>query len=211
LGLFKNLQRKFENMVRKPEGFLGKIMIRIMNSGDHAALSEWGFSHLTIHENAACLDLGCGGGANVERLLKYTGGHVTGLDYSELSVSETRKRNKAEIEKGRCSVVRGNVACLPFEDETFDVITAFETIYFWPGLESCFAGVYRCLKKGGVFMIVNECAGHKEENLKYQSMIDGMVIYTSGQIKDALISAGFKDIYVDEIIEKDHICVLAYK
>ena len=37
--------KKILNQTRKPEGFLGKIMVNNMNSG-HAALSDWGMSHL---------------------------------------------------------------------------------------------------------------------------------------------------------------------
>ena len=41
----------------------------------------------------------------------------------------------------------------------YELATAFETIYFWPGLEKCFAEVARILKPGGIFMIVNESDG----------------------------------------------------
>ena len=36
MGLFK----KFVNQTRKPEGFLGKMMVRSMNSG-HAKVADW--------------------------------------------------------------------------------------------------------------------------------------------------------------------------
>jgi alcohol dehydrogenase class IV len=39
------LLRKFFNQTRKPEGFLGKLMLSGMNSG-HAKLADWGFAHL---------------------------------------------------------------------------------------------------------------------------------------------------------------------
>ena len=35
----------------------------------------------------------------------------------------------------------------------YDLVTAFETIYFWPGLEKSFSEVCRVLKKGGTFAI----------------------------------------------------------
>ena len=35
---------------------------------------------------------------------------------------------------------------LPFGNETFDIITAFETIYFWPDINEAFKQVYRALK-----------------------------------------------------------------
>ena len=41
----------------------------------------------------------------------------------------------------------------------FDLATAFETAYFWPGLEKCFGEVCRVLRPGGVFMICIESDG----------------------------------------------------
>ena len=65
----------------KPKGIGGRIMVGMMNTG-HSAMAEWGFKHLKIAENDICLDIGCGGGANVKRLLnKATNGKVTGIDY----------------------------------------------------------------------------------------------------------------------------------
>ena len=106
------------------------------------------------------MDAGCGGGANVAVWLKQCPkGRVTGMDYSEISVAETRKINDAAIKAGQCDVVQGNAAAMPFQAETFDVVSAFETVYFWPGLEACFAEVNRVMKRGGTFMICNECDG----------------------------------------------------
>ena len=42
MGLFND----FINQTRKPEGFLGKMMVNGMNGG-HAKLADWGMSHLT--------------------------------------------------------------------------------------------------------------------------------------------------------------------
>ena len=39
------------------------------------------------------------------------------------------------------------------------MVTAFETVYFWPELAQNFREVYRVLKPGGVFFICNEANG----------------------------------------------------
>ena len=136
------MYKKFVNQTRKPEGFLGKMMVSGMNSG-HAKLADWGMTHLKgiTAENIA--ELGCGGGRNTAELLKrYPQANVTALDYSALSVEKTKAYNKDTIAAGRCAVIQGNVAELPFKDGTFDLATAFETVYFWPGLTALlFRGV----------------------------------------------------------------------
>lgn len=75
-----NLMSKFFNNTRKPEGFLGKMMVNGMNGGGHAALAEWGLSFVIISKNDSVLDCGCGGGANVKRLLAKCD-NAYGIDY----------------------------------------------------------------------------------------------------------------------------------
>ena len=36
----------FLQNTRRPEGLGGRLMVSMMNRGTHAALSEWGLSHL---------------------------------------------------------------------------------------------------------------------------------------------------------------------
>ena len=204
------LYRRFKNMAAKPVGILGKIMVKKLNGERHAVLADWGFSHLKVPENADCLDCGCGGGANVKRLLGITKGRVYGADFSKVAVAETKKINKNDVRSGRCRVFLADVKKLPFEDGSFDIVTAFETIYYWQ-LEDSFKEVFRVLKKGGVFMITNEAAGRIPENFEWEKQIPGLKIHTGEEIRTALESAGFSEISIDEIIEKDYICVVAKK
>ena len=140
----------FEN-TRKPVGLGGKIMVAMMNFG-HSAMAEWGLRFLQPAPDAMVLDCGCGGGANIKTLLKLCpNGKVQGIDYSSVSVEKARKVNARAIAAGRCTVQQASVAELPFEAEQFDVVTAFETVYFWPELAQNFREVYRVLKPGGIF------------------------------------------------------------
>ena len=54
-----------------------------------------------------------------------------------MAIEKTRQLTHKAIEEGRCYVVQGDVSGIPFEDNKFDLVTAFETVYFWPGLEDC--------------------------------------------------------------------------
>jgi len=207
MGLFK----KFVNQTRKPEGFLGKMMVNGMNGG-HAKLADWGMTHLDGIAPADIAELGCGGGRNTKELLKrYPKAKITALDYSPVSVEKAKTLNKDMIAAGRCAVICGNVAELPFEEGAFDLATAFETVYFWPGLEHCFAQVYRILKPGGAFMICNESDGTDETSKKYEKIIDGMKCYTDEEISAALTAAGFSDIRSDHYNGKPWITVIARK
>jgi ubiquinone/menaquinone biosynthesis C-methylase UbiE len=175
------LSKIFSN-TRKPEGFFGRMMVNGMNGGSHARLAEWGMSYVDIANDWDILDVGCGGGANVARLLKRCPqGTETGIDYSPVSVKKSCEVNADAIASGRCKVVKGSAAQLPFNENSFDLVTAFETVYFWPEIEKCFAGVRRTLKDGGLILIVNEDDGLTGNNEKWEKMIEGMHTYTPNE------------------------------
>jgi ubiquinone/menaquinone biosynthesis C-methylase UbiE len=207
MGLYK----KFVSQTRKPEGTMGKMMVNGMNSG-HAKMADWGMSHLPEINPSKILEVGCGGGRNAGELAKkYPSAKVTAIDYSEVSVAKATEYNKEMISVGRISVKKGDVSNLSLPVDTYDLATAFETIYFWPGLEKCFAEVCRVLKTGGVFMIVNESDGTDETSLKYEKIIDGMTCYTIEQIEAALKAGGFSSVTSDHFNGKPWITVIAVK
>lgn len=205
------LYRKFVNQTRKPEGALGKMMVNGMNSG-HAKMADWGMSHLPVMSPLQIAELGCGGGRNAGEISKrYPLAKVIAVDYSEVSVAKAKEYNKEKIDAGKMIVQQGDVSNLKLPEESFDLATAFETVYFWPGLENCFAEVYKILKPGAVFMIVNESDGTDDASLKFEKIIDGMRCYTVEQITSALKTAGFTEVTSDHYDGKPWITVIARK
>lgn len=93
----------FEN-TRKPTGLGGKLMVSMMNLG-HSALANWGLRFLDLPKDAKILDCGCGGGANIKKMLKKCPqGIVKGVDYSPVSVEKAKKVNEQAIARDRCVV-----------------------------------------------------------------------------------------------------------
>ena len=197
---------------RKPIGFWGRVMVNGMNGGGHAKLAEWGLTDVVVAEDAKVLDVGCGGGANIARLLcRASKGTVMGIDYSPVSVKKSRKVNAKAIASGRCQVLEGSADALPFAERSFDLVTAFETVYFWPELEKCFAGIHRVLKDGGRFVIVNEDDGLSGNNEKWEKMIEGMHTYTPDELRTHLTAAGFHEITVRSDKQRHWLCVSVMK
>ena len=198
----------FEN-TRKPVGLGGKIMVAMMNVG-HSAVARWGLQFLNAAPDAKVLDCGCGGGANMKRLLKKCPqGVVKGIDYSPVSVEKSKKVNEAAITEGRCAVLQGSVADMMFADNWFDAVTAFETVYFWPDLLQCFREVYRALKPGGTFLICNESNGDTDKDERWTKLIGGMTIYKDTQLKAYLEQAGFHEVQIHK--KKSWLCITARK
>ena len=205
------LSKIFGN-TRKPEGFFGRLMVSGMNGGSHAAMAMWGLEKTDIPQTGEILDIGCGGGANIARLLaRSKAAKVTGVDYSPVSVAKTTKVNADAIAKGRCEVREANVAALPFKDSQFTLVTAFETVYFWPDIEKSFAGVRRILSDGGTFLIVNEDDGLSGNNGKWEKIIDGMHTYTPDELKTHLTIAGFKQVEIHRDKKSHWLAVTAVK
>ena len=205
------LSKIFSN-TRKPEGFWGRMMVAGMNGGSHATMASWGLDLAKVPADGEILDIGCGGGANLARMMdRSLRAKVTGVDYSKVSVDKSRKVNADAIAKGRCKVLEASVASLPFKDGTFVMATAFETVYFWPDIVSSFAEVQRVLVPGGKFLIVNEDDGLSGNNEKWEKMIEGMYTYTPYELNTHLSAAGFRDITVHRNESKHWLCVTAVK
>lgn len=171
-----------------------------------------GPSHLPETGPTEIAELGCGGGRNIRALLrKYPAATVTALDYSEISVEKAKSVNRKGLQASRCRIIQGDVSCLPFEDGAFDLVTAFETVYFWPGPTESFREVYRTLRPGGIFLIVNESDGEDPHASKWLSVIDGMRIFDGDQLARFLTEAGFSEIIINRNAKKHWLCVLAMR
>ena len=184
-----------------PKGFLGSLMLSGMNMG-HTPMAKWGFRQFSVPDDAEVLDIGCGGGLNIKRLLKKAKkGHVYGVDISPVSVSKSKATNKKEIGK-RCEVYQGSAEKLPFKDNSLDLVTAFETVYFWKNIEDCFREVRRVLRSGGTFAVINDPG---DPGKHWEKIIPGMVSYRPEEIKALMEKAGFGNIKVST--EKNMFCV----
>ena len=157
----------------KPHGEEGIQTIENMNV-NHKEISEFAFECVTFNENAKIIDIGCGGGVNIEKFLKLTSGNVDGLDYSEVSVSESIKRNSESVENGRCNVIQADVSNMPIKNESYDLVSAFETIYFWPNITETFKEVFRIIKPHGQFMIAQGTDGNHPDDEKWLATVEGI-------------------------------------
>lgn len=179
----------FENFIKPKDNFGGRFMLRSMNKG-HEKLARWGRSYLNIDKNYTVLDLGCGGGRNIEYFLTKAD-KVYGLDHSETSVKMASEINKKAIDTGRCQILLGDVKTLPLEDQSIDIVTAFETIYFWNDIEECFREIYRVLKNGGQFLICNEVSSKERRDVKKLLKMINFEIYKPNDLTKMLRELGF--------------------
>lgn len=190
----------------KPHGEEGLETIENMNE-NHREISEFAFECIDVNGDERILDIGCGGGINIEKFLKLTSNNVDGLDYSEVSVASSIERNKDAIDNGRCTVLQADVQDMPIDDESYDLATAFETIYFWPEIQETFKEVSRVIKPDGRFMIAQGTDGNHPDDEKWLATVEGMSVYTAPELERYLLDAGFKSVE-SYVKENDYILVV---
>jgi ubiquinone/menaquinone biosynthesis C-methylase UbiE len=200
----------FEN-ARKPAGAGGSFFVFMMNIF-HTSISNWGLRNLTIMPTDIILDIGCGGGKNIARMLKRaSSGKVCGLDYSAVSVAKSGNLNRSAVREGCTDIRQGSVSQNPWSDDTFDIVTAFETVYFWPDFLNDLRECLRVLKPGGRLFICNELNPPDNSGTPYQYWIKSLNLktYTESELRKLLAEAGFSNIACVTKGQKG-ICVTAY-
>ncbi len=204
--------RKYYARGRSPHGFWGKQALKSMNSAKHAALPEWVFAEIQVPKEARILDVGCGGGANIDRMLKlFPDCKVTGLDNSEFSLEFAKDFNYHAFVDKRCLFVGGNAVQMPLAKDRYDLVTAFETVYYWPSLLSGASELCRVLKPGGTCVIANELDGLEQSDKELEKRTGTMRVYTLDEIKVYMAEAGFINIESRHDEQRRFICVTGQK
>ena len=93
----------------------------------------------------------------------------------------------ADVLDKQVFVTLGSAEKLPYEDGKFNIVTAVETVYFWPNLPNCLQEVRRVLKSGGKFAILVEVV---DSDSKWTNVVEGMTAYSPDELKTMLDDAG---------------------
>lgn len=195
-----------------PKGVEGREALESMNS-HHKELSEWAMTLLPPMEPDNILDVGCGGGMQLTMLgSKFPDAHLTGVDFSEDAVAFALETNKAKVEVGTCNVEQAPAEELPYPDVTFDLVSAFETYFFWSDLNMAFSEIHRVLKPAGTLMVVSEQYPDPKFERRNNEACKrtGMKLVYNDELLSILEYAGFKAEYIT-LPEKNWVCFIAKK
>ena len=198
---------------RKPTWWPGLEFAHLMNSS-HAGVTTWGLQHVQFEQHFTILDVGCGGGRTLQRLLALSpAGKVYGLEHADASVAVATKANASSIAAGSVEVRRGSVSNLPFAAHTFDVVTAVETHYYWPDLVRDLEEVRRVLKPGGRVAIIAESYRGKRLYVadRFAMRLLGGTLLTAREHREALIAAGYAEVEIFEDSRRGWLCAVGTK
>ena len=118
---------------KNPSGFLGKRMMKLWNR-TYLPMFVWAIRYLDRTSYPAILDVGVGNGRSTI-LLKETfpQSTITGIDISDTAIAQAK-----QVEMTNLNFERRDVRETGFSDESFDLITAFQTHFHWQDLEASF-------------------------------------------------------------------------
>ena len=112
------------------------------------------YDYLKGKEYEKLLDIGCGTGYLIEILSKEYGAEYIGLDLSSEMIKQASSKNI-----NNAKFVEGKSDNLPFEDNTFDVVTCSQSFHHYPETDKPMQEAFRVLRKDGLYIISDTGVG----------------------------------------------------
>ncbi len=142
-------------------------------------------------------------------------GLVAGIDASETMVQAASHRNANAIKAGRVDLKHGEVASLPYEDESFDKAMTIHCIYFWANAIAGLQEIRRTLKPGGLLAItlLPKATWIKQQKPPVPPP-DLFTLYDSNEVAQLLVDTEFREVRVENCpasIQFSGACVLGIK
>jgi SAM-dependent methyltransferase len=172
-----------------------------------------------LRDGVELADIGCGSGHAINVMAQaFPASRFTGIDFSEEGLDAGRAEGE-RLGLTNTSFVQHDVATLDVAD-AYDVITAFDAIHDQAHPAQVLANIYRALRPGGVFLMVDiKASSHLEDNVgvPFASYLytvstlhcmsvslgldgDGLGTVWGRQVATSMLAdAGFGDVQVREI------------
>lgn len=128
-------------------GAIGRLFART-----YAPFNRWFYTAfarvLEVQPDDEVLDVACGSGVFL-RDHASNARRIAGLDQSEPMIEEALRQNRGRVEEGTAEFVVGDAAALPWESESFTVVTSDCADCFESKAQVAIDEMLRVLKPGG--------------------------------------------------------------
>ena len=150
-------------------------------------------------EEYVYVDIGCSEGGITQFLGKSLGlNHVYGVDIvDESKITRIDDNNDVHMEYIKLDMTKHTEYCLPFLDESVDLITILMCLHHINKNESCIKEISRTMKKGG-YLIVQEHDAQTKEDKICLDILHGMysIVWNEvGKVEDPNFCETYESFY----------------
>jgi len=156
---------------------------------------------LELQQGMTVVDVGCGIGGPMRRVVRESGARVVGVNNNEVQMEKAKMLNaEADLDHAVDYVACSFMDMSVIEDNTFDAGYAIESTCHAPDKAGAFAEIFRVLKPGALFWGQEMCmtdkfnpddASHRTIKQELMHYIALKEIATPGEVNQALQGAGF--------------------
>jgi len=192
-------QRLVDGLARRPGGMVGRLAYR-----DGPKAHEPSFrailDALGPLEGERILEIGCGPGVLLQRVLAGGATAAGGLDHSPDMLALCMERNADAIAQERLRLKLGDAAMIPWPDESFTAAISANMFFFVYDPSAVLVELHRVLAPGGRLVIATITGPLPSPSLRnwwlYPPMGPALNVHTDQQMHDLLTDSGFVDIQV---------------
>lgn len=145
----KQVEQMFDNISPKYD-----LLNRVLSMGIDIQWRKDVIKMIQAAQPKTILDIATGTGDLAIMMGKKTTAQITGLDLSAGMLDVGRKKVEQEGLSARIEMIQGDSESLPFDDNSFDCVTVSFGVRNFEHLEQGLAEIYRILKPGGTFVIL---------------------------------------------------------
>lgn len=179
-----------------PRGIIGACCCLIMNAMNRAMYRRV-LATVKLNKDSQLLDIGYGNGYLIKGIFKKFRCYISGIDISEDMKQIATKRNREADERGKLNLKVGDCCDLPFDNNSFQVVTSVNTIYFWKDTLKGLSEIYRVLSEDGYFV---NALYSKEWLQKLSYTRKGFAFFDKDELIALGKKAGFKEVLVEDIV-----------
>ena len=140
-----------DRVARRPGGLLGYLLYRFPLG--HRIGFNLALKRLPPERDDFVLEVGCGGGVFLRRLLK-SGCRAVAVDHSPDMVANSARLNAAALANGRLTLHEADAAALPVASGTVDKVYCLNAFFFFPRPAESLKEMARVLKPGGRLALI---------------------------------------------------------
>ncbi|KAH8702824.1 sterol 24-C-methyltransferase [Phaeosphaeriaceae sp. PMI808] len=166
---------------------------------------------MSLRPGMRVLDVGCGVGGPAKELATFTGCRIVGLNNNGYQVLKATELARADGMQDVVEFMKGDFMDIPFPEHHFDAAYSIEATVHAPSLDDVYAQVYRVLRPGAVFGVLEwvltdnfdpSDPSHAAIRLSIERGNGIPSLQTKTVARTAMQNAGFELIVADDLAEK---------